>query len=726
MSKSRHLTKEEIEDIIESLPKPFAATRKCAEVLRTQIQNVLRMQLQDKSIKIVPDGIPKLKEYIRMQHFNSLVPAGEPVGIRAAEAIGQPTTQMSLNAFHSAGSAASVGSGIDAVKELYNVSQKRKYENMFIHFKDKYMSFEDIIDARRKIVGVSVQDLILSKEYYNVKDAKLGYWYDMYKDLYSKKIPKCTTFLRIYFDKRKLYAYNLTLQEIAQKIDGMYITCIPSPTREGIIDFYPNDDYNMETLSKKNSELDITETNVSSLFLQMSFVPGLKEEIVSGIKGITQIFTGKKIDFPVSSLIKNEQHIKERKWSFKINKVDRILRGVPIEKLERLLTLCKIKILKKDNEYYEVELPIESLGKTVEEVERAGEEIFQKNRPLTYITNLVKDDDAIRNAKTKEEKEKGIFRPQEVSELSRAAYYYFAISNGTNLMEVLSHELIDAETTISNNPHEILKALGIEASRNFLINEYNKILSTQGYINPRHLMLCADFQTSLGNLSQITARGVARQQVGPLSLASYEMAMDTLLEAAVFGKYEEANSTSSSIYLGKRMILGTGLFKMKLDTEKLDEAERLRSAKKSITTKKDQRLDSVAQRAMFSEANIEGDLLNGTDDMIGELAILGELGTNMNVEILKLKTVVPKVIPTNIEIPSILKLILKKEYKGDSKNVPVIPKSPVRAGSPKRQTISSPGMPSILNMKPDEFLASSPSIKKKSIKVDLNDFLKDF
>ena len=129
---------------------------------------------------------------------------------------------------------------------------------------------------------------------------------------------------------------------------------------------------------------------------------------------------------------------------------------------------------------------------------------------------------------------------------------------------------------------------------------------------------------------------------------------------------------------------------------------------------------------MFSEANIEGDLLNGTDDMIGELAILGELGTNMNVEILKLKTVVPKVIPTNIEIPSILKLILKKEYKGESKNVPVIPKSPVRAGSPKRQTISSPGMPSILNMKPDEFLASSPSIKKKSIKVDLNDFLKDF
>ena len=189
MSKERLLTSEEIDDIVESLPNTLAATRKCAEFMRKQIQKSLRLQLSDKSMKINPKGIPKLKEYIQMQHYNSLVPAGEPVGIRAAEAIGQPITQMSLNAFHSAGSSASVGSGIDAMKEIFNVSQKRKNENTFIHFKDKYLTFEDIIDMRRKLVGVTVQDFVSKIEFVPNDGTKIiGWWYDLYKDFYSKKI----------------------------------------------------------------------------------------------------------------------------------------------------------------------------------------------------------------------------------------------------------------------------------------------------------------------------------------------------------------------------------------------------------------------------------------------------------------------------------------------------------------------------------------------------------
>jgi hypothetical protein len=63
---------------------------------------------------------------------------GEPVGMRAAEAFGQPTTQMALNAFHSAGSATG-SSGIKAVKELYQLSKNRSAENTDIHFKNKYL-----------------------------------------------------------------------------------------------------------------------------------------------------------------------------------------------------------------------------------------------------------------------------------------------------------------------------------------------------------------------------------------------------------------------------------------------------------------------------------------------------------------------------------------------------------------------------------------------------------
>jgi DNA-directed RNA polymerase beta' subunit len=720
MSKPRRLTPDEINDIVEALPKTLAATRKCAEFMRKQIQDSLRLQLSDKSIKIIPEGIPKLKEYIRMQHFNSLVPAGEPVGIRAAEAIGQPITQMSLNAFHSAGSSASVGSGIDAMKEIFNVSQKRKNENMFIHFKNKYLSFEEIIDLRRKIVGVTIQDLIIKMELEpNVESKKSGWWYDLYKDLFSKKIPKCKTFLRVSFDKGKLYAYDLTLSDIASKIDGQHITCIPSSSYEGIIDFYPNDDYNMENLSKKNSELDITEDNVSTLFIQMSFIPNLKEEIVNGIRGVSQIFTDKP--YQVSSLIFNENHIEGKKWSFIINEHMRIVKGVPIEKFEKLLQICKIKILDKKKSYYEVELPSEAYADhTIEALEKQGNEFYEKNNPITYIAKTVKADDTIRIAKTKEEKKEGIYKPQEVSELSRAAYYYTATSNGINLVELLAHELVDTENTLSNNPHEVLKALGIEAARNFLINEYIKIISADGsYINPRHVMISADFQTSLGSLSQITARGAARQQVGPLSLASYEMAMDTLLEAAAFGKYEEANSTSSSIYLGKRMVLGTGIFKMKLDTKALEQAES-EKVKRSSIIKKDKRLDSKAQQVMFQELDMEGDLFNPVEDMNVDLDDI--LKPSTVIERLKIKSEIPETKSTNIEIPSALKILLRKEYKGESKKILASPSSPIRASSPKKQTLSEQGLPAIPDFSPQQILSAKP---KKKNKIDLDAFLNE-
>jgi hypothetical protein len=112
----------------------------------------------------------------------------------------------------------------------------------------------------------------------------------------------------------------------------------------------------MENLSKKNSELDINEDNVSTLFLQMSFIPSLKEEIINGIKGITQIFSQSlKEAYPVSPLINNENHVKGRKWSFVLNERMRIIKGVSLEKFERLLSLCDIKIITKRKSYYETE-----------------------------------------------------------------------------------------------------------------------------------------------------------------------------------------------------------------------------------------------------------------------------------------------------------------------------------------------------------------------------------
>jgi DNA-directed RNA polymerase beta' subunit len=718
----RSLTPAEIEDILDSIPKVMAATKKQSEHIRQQIQSVIKAQLQDKDLKIVPEGIPKLKEYITQQHYNSLVSPGEPVGIRAAEAIGQPTTQLALDSFHNAGKENEIGTGIVSIKELYNMSQKRSVEYITMHFKEKYYTYEDVIDLRRKIVGVMADDLIMSKEFKTYTEGYMpkDYWYNFYLESTGKKLPKCTTFLRIKFDKLKLYSYNLTPQDIADKIEDQHIKCIPSPANIGIIDFYPNDELNMEIIAKKNYELNITDENASFLFLRLIFVPNLKDVKVSGISGINQLTPIRK---PVSSLIKLETKISDNKWKIDIDTIAQYIDGTPMDKLTDLFGLCNIKILDQATNYYVVEMPPKEtieMSLLVNNINSDSEEVLLPNSPQALINQIVKNNKDATEVKTKELKDKGIFKSQEVTPLGKASEYIYGITNGTNLIDALSHPLVDSRYTKSNNAHEMIKALGVEAARNFLILEY--IRNFKGDIEPRHIMLCVDFQTSLGVLLPITSRGAARQQTGPLAKGSFEHAMNTFLEAAAFGKYEEIKSTSTSIFVGKRMILGTGSFKAKLDIEAMEKADAQRNLRKSrIKIMEEKKISD----AILDEFDIEGEMLNVTEDMIGDHPAGEVIGTNTKVERLKFKNPVPVVKYSGLDYPAIIKVILGKSKSINKSNEllePVV--LPRRAASPMRQTLSRQGLPALPRMTPTEVLYSSEAERRVG-QMNLDDFLEE-
>lgn len=67
----------------------------------------IRMFLSSKSIcdtyKISEKCFTGLLEEIKTKFNQSLAPAGEGIGSVAAQSIGEPTTQMTLNTFHLAG-----------------------------------------------------------------------------------------------------------------------------------------------------------------------------------------------------------------------------------------------------------------------------------------------------------------------------------------------------------------------------------------------------------------------------------------------------------------------------------------------------------------------------------------------------------------------------------------------------------------------------------------------
>jgi hypothetical protein len=741
------LTESEITDVLNSFPKIVAINEIIAYKIREQIQKKLGKQLKDESLKLVndpkkrPAAIQRLKDLIEQQHYNSLVQTGEPVGIRAAESIGQPVTQMALNSFHSAGSSANVSGGIQAVKELYNMSQKRLYESTYIHFKDKYLSFESAMNLRRKLVGITVHDLVKSKEYISYIEGQESSWYKLYLDIYNKSIPRNTTdFLKLTFDKSKMYAYDVTLEEIIEVMETPEIVCIPSPSILGEIHVYPI----IDIVNEKNKQVfdeqvrpGLSYENASVLFLQVSFEPNMSTTIVHGVEGITKIIPQTKDT--TWGIVKYEERTSNNKrhWKLGLDKIRLLISGVPIEKLEGLLEILEMKILDGENKFrtedaYAIiqmpeKVPINLFDKEVYDTE-FGEYVVYEDSPSKYMSKLLEKDTEIRKKEINEDKIKGIYRPQRETDILKFGIHVSAIADGTNLTAVLSHPDIDETRTWCSNPHDMFKSLGIEAARNFLMIEYERVFLGDNYVNPKHLSLVADFQTSLGRLLSITPRSVALQNPGPLAKASFEEPMKAFIEGAAFGKVENIKNTSTSIFVGKRMIMGTGSFGTRLDIPALEAADAVREERRRLCEEtqnynipdckeiepKDE-LDTKEIEALLHDNNIDDGGLDFTNDgdftSIGLASLVNLVADTSKKEIIKVKNVVPKTLGFKRKIP------IPYYLKSNLYTLVVAKLSPKRAVSPNKRSISKKGLPALPAINISEFI----SLNKKSQTVETND-----
>ena len=143
-------------------------------------------------------------------------------------------------------------------------------------------------------------------------------------------------------------------------------------------------------------------------------------------------------------------------------------------------------------------------------------------------------------------------------QIKQASRYYYAITKGSNLNELLKYPEVDPYYTYSNNVHQNLAAFGIEAARNFLIQEIVNILSaSKSSLNIQHVLLLADFMTRTGYISKISSNEVIHRKMGALSKATVVSAMKVFYEAAVFGvKDNGLREVSSRLMVGR--LVGTG------------------------------------------------------------------------------------------------------------------------------------------------------------------------
>ena len=92
--------------------------------------------------RFTKEAFEMLIEIIVVTHMKSWVQPGDQVGIVAAQSIGEPATQMTLNTFHQAGvaSKSAVTRGVPRLRECLKVTQNPKATSLTITLKPEYRS----------------------------------------------------------------------------------------------------------------------------------------------------------------------------------------------------------------------------------------------------------------------------------------------------------------------------------------------------------------------------------------------------------------------------------------------------------------------------------------------------------------------------------------------------------------------------------------------------------
>lgn len=131
-------------------------------------------------------------------------------------------------------------------------------------------------------------------------------------------------------------------------------------------------------------------------------------------------------------------------------------------------------------------------------------------------------------------------------------------TDGANYLDVLSMPGVDTTKTEVDDMHAVHEVLGIEAARIFVYNELNRVISFDGtYVNPRHLSLLADVMTAKGSLTAASRDGIDHS-VGPNSRVMFEKSVDNAMMASTFGEIDPMDSLASSVMYGKVARAGAG------------------------------------------------------------------------------------------------------------------------------------------------------------------------
>jgi DNA-directed RNA polymerase II subunit RPB1 len=138
---------------------------------------------------------------------------------------------------------------------------------------------------------------------------------------------------------------------------------------------------------------------------------------------------------------------------------------------------------------------------------------------------------------------------------------------GSNLLDILSLDMIDVNRCVSNDIQETNNVLGIEAARQCIINELGECLDS--YINHHHMAVLGDRMTATKKMVSIFRHGINNDDIGPIAKASFEETPEMFLRAAKHAELDPMTGVSANIMCGQEGYFGTSSFDVMLDVNEI-------------------------------------------------------------------------------------------------------------------------------------------------------------
>ena len=139
-------------------------------------------------------------------------------------------------------------------------------------------------------------------------------------------------------------------------------------------------------------------------------------------------------------------------------------------------------------------------------------------------------------------------------------------SEGVNFRDLwqFAYGVVDLDKITSNDVGALLHTYGVEAARATIVREMKAIFDTYGIgVAMSHLYLIADYQTAAGGFRPFNRAGLSNTS-SPFLKASFEQTMKFIGDAAVHGETDSLSGPSSNLVVGKPVHSGTGFMEVRM------------------------------------------------------------------------------------------------------------------------------------------------------------------